>query len=220
MAYVPLIFPANSVSKIISMAAEPHLEQAHYLLAAGYSNGDHQGHFARSAIVMTLLSIAATSVIRYFDPEKNKNSRPDGSTFKECVLRFFPWARITIEDDQHRPADERPQAATEELYNVFRNALVHSGGVTGKPHLSGKIGDWHRSLEIIHVFPGLHSQEENEKAVSEYCTSNLSGDVLIKLGAFSSTIHTRPLYWCTRKMIEAFAADIDVQSDIQTRQNL
>jgi hypothetical protein len=42
----------------------------------------------------------------------------------------------------------------------------------------------------------------------------LTGDKLIELEAFSSTVHTRPLYWCTRKMIEAFAADPDVQRDI------
>jgi hypothetical protein len=50
--------------------------------------------------------------------------------------------------------------------------------------------------------------------MEHYCKATLSGDMLIELGAFSSTVHTRPLYWCTRKMIEAFAADADVQRDI------
>lgn len=45
----------------------------------------------------------------------------------------------------------------------------------------------------------------------------LYGDTLIKLEAFASTIYTRPLYWCTRKMIEVFAADPAVQSDISSK---
>jgi hypothetical protein len=31
---------------------------------------------------------------------------------------------------------------------------------------------------------------------------------------FEALLFTRPLYWSTRKMIEAFAADLDVQADI------
>lgn len=220
MSYIPLDLPDLPVSNVVSMAAEPHLEQAHYLLAARFSNGNSQVHFATSAVIMTLLSIAATSVTRYFEPEKNKNPHPDGPTFKDCVLKFFPWDQVTIEDDQHRPAGERPSAAADELYRVFRNPLIHSGGMTAKPQLSGKIGDWHRGLKIVHVFPGHPSMEENEKAVAEYCTSSLSGDALIKLGALSSTVYTRPLYWCTRRMIEAFAKDVDVHNDIKARQNL
>jgi hypothetical protein len=42
----------------------------------------------------------------------------------------------------------------------------------------------------------------------------MTGDTLIDLGRFSSKIYTRPLYWCTRKMIEAFAVDPEVQRDI------
>ena len=31
-------------------------------------------------------------------------------------------------------------------------------------------------------------------AVTEYCATTLRGDTLIELEAFSSTVHTRPLY--------------------------
>jgi hypothetical protein len=90
---------------------------------------------------------------------------------------------------------------------------VHSGGVTSKPHLSGG-----KIVEIKHVFPGLASPQDNETAVAEYCAATtLKGEMLIELKALGVTVHTRPLYWCTRKMIEALAANSDVQMDIAAR---
>ncbi|MGI9506958.1 MAG: hypothetical protein ACR2RE_28280, partial [Geminicoccaceae bacterium] len=138
----------------------------------------------------------------------------------DCVCKFFPWNRVTIEDDQYRPAHEQKWLATNELYSVFRNPLVHSGGMTSKPHFANKIGDWYRRPKIVHVLPGHASLAENEKALSDYCISNLDGDVLMKLEAFSSSIYPRPLYWCARRMIESFATDGEVQSDIRARHGL
>jgi hypothetical protein len=214
MAYVRLPLPDTKVNAAISMATERHLEQAHHLLSATYpsANGP-QIHFGTSAAVMTLLAIAATSAIQHFDPKVNKKRGGDRAAFTACVLRFFPWHHVTIADDQHRPVNELPKLAADELYDVFRNPLVHSGGVTGRAHLSGTIAKWHRTPNITHVFPGL-SPKENEQAMEQYCNATLSGDRFIELEAFSSTVHTRPLYWCTRKMIEAFAADAGVQADI------
>jgi hypothetical protein len=214
MPYVRLSLPETKMSAAISMATEQHLAQAHYLLGATYpsTNGPHN-HFGTSAAVMTLLAIAAASAIQQFDPKANKKRGGDRAAFTDCVLRFFPWHHVTIADDQHRPKNELPKLAADELYDVFRNPLVHSGGVTGKAHRSGTIAKWHRAPKIAHVFPG-QSPQENEQATEQYCNATLSGDRLIELEAFSSTVHTRPLYWCTRKMIEAFAADPDVQRDI------
>lgn len=196
------------------MATERHLEQTHYLMAATYPNGNGPyDHFGTSAAVMTLLAIAAASAIRHFDPKKTKKAGGDRAAFTGCVLRFFPWDYVTVKDDQHRPRSELPKLAADALYGVFRNPLVHSGGVTSKAHLSGTIGDWYRTPHIAHVFPGL-SPQENDRAIEDYCNVTLSGDVLIELEAFCSTVHTRPLYWCARKMIEAFAADAGVQADI------
>jgi hypothetical protein len=53
------------------------------------------------------------------------------------------------------------------------------------------------------VFPGL-SPQENEKTAEECCGGTLTRDKLMELGAYTSKIHTRPLYWC------AFAADAHV----------
>lgn len=166
---------------------------------------------------MTLLTIAAASAIRYFDPKANKKTKADRKAFVECVLEFFPWDRVTIDDDQYRSISEQRQAAADDLYNVFRNPLVHSGGVTSKAHLSGQVGNWYRSPRIVHTFPGLASPQENERAVADYCTADISGAVLIELEAFSTTVYTCPLYWCTRKMIESFAADSGVQRDIENK---
>ena len=170
MPYVRLPLPDTQINAAVSMATEQHLAQAHYLLAETYpnSNGPYD-HFGTSAAVMTLLAIAAASAIQHFDPKANKKRGGDRAAFTNCVLRFFPWDHVTIADDQHRPKKELPKLVAAELYDVFRNPLVHSGGVTSKPHLSGKIGDWYRTPTIVHVFPGLSSLE-NEKRVEDICT--------------------------------------------------
>ena len=218
MPYVRLPLPDTKINAAISMATEQHLEQAHYLLAATYPNGGPSNHFGTSAAVMTLLTIAATSAVRYFKPKTNRKEKGDRDAFIECVSKFFPWDQVTIEDDQRRPTSKRREAAAAELCRVFRNPVVHTGGVTTKPHLSG--GSWNRTPRILHVYPGLASPQENERVVADYCSATLSGDVLIKLEASAATVHTRPLYWCTRKMIEAFAADADVQSDIASNMGI
>lgn len=215
MAYIPLGLEHNELNAAIAMFTEGYLEQAHHLLAATYPGDGPFNHFGQSAAVMTLLAISAASRLRIFDPVRNDKRRgtKDGEAFVGCVREFFPWSDVAIEDDQYRTRDAMRDAAATELYKVFRNPLVHSGGVTGRAHLTGVIAKWHRTPKIAHVFPGL-SPAENEQAIEDYCNASLSGDKLIELEAFSSTVHTRPLYWCTRKMILAFAADADVQRDI------
>jgi hypothetical protein len=83
--------------------------------------------------------------------------------------------------------------------------------MTSKPHLSGVIGKWHRKARISHAFPGT---QDAEKRIAELCSAKLSGERLIKIEAFASTVYTHTLYWCTRTMIERFAADPDVRCDI------
>ena len=210
MSYVPLNLTCadKRVAGTIAMATEQHLEQAHYLLAATYTNGAPGNTFGTSAAIMMLLSIAAASAIRHFVPKANKNTRKDSESFVACVERYFPWGHIKILDGEHRPARDLPGIAAKELYSVFRNPLVHSGGVTGKGH-------FHRSPAIMHLFPGL-SPAENAKIISDLCSlSSYHGQVLLEIGAERSIVHTRPLYWCTRKMIEAFAADPLVETDIK-----
>jgi hypothetical protein len=195
MPYVPLNLPDNETSAAISMATEAHLSQAHYLLAATYPQPGPYSHFGTSAAIMTLLSIAAASTIRHFDPKRNR--KPPGidrAAFVSCIQRYFPWEQITVEDDQHRPSTERPQLAAAELYDVFRNPLVHSGGVTAAPHLSGSIGAWYRRPTIVHVFPGLATPQENEKAIAAYCEEELNGETLLTIEATRSVVFTRPLY--------------------------
>ncbi len=207
MPYAQLSMPDNNASAIISIATEHYLEQAHYLLAATHSNGEPANHFGMSAAIMTLLSIAAASSIRHFIPSKNKNDKGDKAAFVECVSDYFPWESVTIKDDQHRPNSELPKIAAEELYHVIRNPLVHSGGVTSKPHLSGKVGDFIRAPKISHIFPGLALPHDNEKVVADYCDKDINGEVLIELEACCAIVHTRTLYWCARKMIEKLRAD-------------
>ena len=227
MPFVPLKLANTKPNGLILAATEEHLKQAHYLLAGTYpSDGTTPDcHFGTSAAVMTLLTIAAVSVLRYVDLDankkadhrKDKTAKTDRSAFIETVEKYFPWDHVTVEDDKHRPTSELPNLAAMELYEVFRNPLVHAGGMTSKPWFKCRTDDFYRSPKINHVFPGLATPHGNEAAIADYCTVALCGDVLLKMEAFQSILYSRTLYWCTRKMIENFAADPQVQQDIANR---
>lgn len=227
MPFVPLNLANTGPNGLIQVATDEHLRQAHHLLAATYpSDGTtFDCHFGTSAAVMTLLTIAAVSALRYFDLDanrkadhrKDKTAKSDRDAFIETVEVFFPWGNVTIEDDKHRPKAELPKLAATELYEVFRNPLVHAGGMTSKPWFKGKTDDFFRTPKINHTFPGLATPHENEAAIAEYCGVTLCGDVLLRMEAFQSIVYSRPLYWCTRKMIENFAADPQVQREVDSR---
>jgi len=222
---VPFVYPklANTApNALIRIATEEHLRQAHYLLAATYPSNESTPacHFGLSAATMTLLTIAAASAIRYFDLDanrKDKTAKSDRDAFIECVETYFPWGNVAVLDDKHRPKAELPKLAATELYEVFRNPLVHAGGMTSKPWFKGRTDDFFRTPKIDHTLPGLATPHENEAVIADYCNATLSGDVLLKMEAFQSIVYSRPLYWCTRKMIENFAADAAVQDDIASR---
>jgi hypothetical protein len=102
-----------------------------------------------------------------------------------------------------------------ELYKVFRNPLVHwAESRAGATVWRGRQMVPHR--QDISSIPGP-SPQENERTIEDYCNTILSGETLIALETLSSTVHTRPLYWCTRKMIEAFTADpaVDIATSLK-----
>src|SRR5262245_33056255 len=212
MPYPRLALADTKINAIVSMATEGHLEQAHHLLASTYPNPSPSDHFGASAAVMTLLTIAAVSSLRYFDlgtnrkadPHKDKTAKSDKDAFVETVETYFPWGNITVKDDQYRPKCQLPGHAAKGLYEIFRNPLVHAGGMTSKPWFKGKTDDFFRSPKINHTFPGLATSHENEVVIANYCGVTLCGDVLLEMEAYQFTVHSRPLYWCTRKMIENF----------------
>ena len=178
MPYVPLMLNNTAPDAVIRAATEEHLKQAHYLLAATYpSDGTTlECHFGSSAATMTLLTIAAASSLRYFDLDANRKAnhrkdttaKSDRDAFVECVETFFPWGNVTVVDDKYRPKSEHPSLAATELYEVFRNPLVHSGGMTSKPHFKGKVDDFFRTPRINHAFPGLATPQENEATIADY----------------------------------------------------
>ena len=210
MAYAPLILGNldSPVAAAISMATEEHLRQAHYALTVVMppEKPEHPGTtLGTASAIMILLTIAAASAIRHFDPSKNKKLKGDHDAFVECVEAFFPWEHVSVEDDQYRTGVDLRHAAAEELYTVLRNPLIHSGGV---------VGERYKVPRIMHIYPGL-SPEENENRIIRLCDLvTLSGSTVIKMTAAHSTLYTDALYWCTRKMIERFAIDPLVQSDI------
>lgn len=209
MAYIPLsLGPQDSqIAALISMATEQHLEQAHYLLAATYSSQSPNDHFGHSSLILTLLAVASASAIRCFDLSKNKNSVRDRTAFIDCVRTYFPWEHVSIVDDQYRDEASKRAAASEQLYDLFRNPLVHCGGIVAKGFRRG---------ESSHVIPGRATFQENEADIVEICNLvSYEGQVLMRMRFDATRVYTRPLYWCARKMIEAFAADPAVQADIK-----
>src|SRR5262245_42536381 len=104
MPYPRLALTDTKFNAAISMATEGHLEQAHYLLATTYPNvNSPRDHFGTSAVIMTLLAIAAAAAIRNFDLKSNRQTGSDRAAFVGCVLEFFPWKHVSVDDDQHRP---------------------------------------------------------------------------------------------------------------------
>ena len=143
--------------------------------------------------------------------DRNRNARQDGQSFIECVEKYFPWEHVSVADGEHRPSNQISQIAARELYEVFRNPLVHSGGVVAKRY--GR-----RVAFIAHPYPGVATYKENETRIAEICKlDSYKNQRLLDIMADKSVVHTHPLYWCTRKMIEAFAADVSVQASIAER---
>jgi hypothetical protein len=212
MPYPPLFLSQDPVSAVISMATEPHLQQAHYLLATTYSGEGPANHFGLSATVMTLLAIAAASRLRHFDLETNDKRTGDREIFVACVERNFPWAAVSLEDVQLRAPPDLRRVAALELYSTFRNPFLHIGGITSTKQ--GRLDTPHRRPSIAHVYPGLGSAAANEESLSEYCCAGADGDLLLDIKAGTSTLHTRPLYWCARKMIENLATCAEARRDI------
>jgi hypothetical protein len=89
--------------------------------------------------------------------------------------------------------------------------------MTSKPWFKGRTDDFFRVPRINHIFPGLATPHDNEATIADYTNAKLSGDVLLEMEAFQSVVHSRPLYWCARKMIENLAADDGVQREIASR---
>ena len=207
------------VDTTIRMFTEPSLREAHNLLMISFDDGGMPGHFGRAAAVMTLVTIAATSAVRYMDLGKNKPSRLDSEIFAECLVAFFPWDDIGITDSEYiathsrRPPDELRGVAAETLYRALRNPLLHSGGAVSK-RLSTKSNKRFPRVSIQHPFPGL-SPQENDQYLCDWCRlPTLKGQEVMSFDEFEVKLVTRPLYWATRRMIEAFAADPLVQADV------
>jgi len=218
----------DRVTGTIMTFVGPSLMEAHYLLCVmpirTSSSGEAQPHtFPRPATAMLLMAIAALSTIPYFDPaangapkEINGSKVPgDKDKFTACMLRYFPWGSVRgVDLDAERaclavpPAEENAKAA-EKLYSLLRNPMMHSGGAVGRGF---------PRLGFDSPFPGLGSFEENERALCDWCAHlDLRGQRFLTYDATNVTVDARTFYWATRRMIENFAADPNVQADIATR---
>lgn len=211
MSYPRLeLLRASPAVAAVSVATEPYLEQAHFLLSRTFGSSCRD-HFGLSAVIMTLLSIAAASAIRHFDVNINRRGveKSDAQAFKEAVVAYFPWEDVSVELDIGIGTDWKV-AAADELYKTARNPLIHVGGITAKGY---------RRLRLVHAFPG-GSNQENEAAMSAFCAANtLGGQRFMSISADTTVVHTKELYWCARRMVERLADDPEVLSEIQRRLN-
>ena len=200
------------VAATISMFTEPSLQEAHNLICTAFPNGDAPGHFGYAAAILTLVSIAGASAVRYLDLATNKpiKGHLDKDIFPACVEKFFPWSAIRITDRDYiakgyqRPQTELRKEVAGTLYTTLRNPLLHAGGAVSKRF---------PKISIVHPFPGRSFQEVDQDLCDQCNWSTLNEEVL-SFDSSGTRLVTRPLYWATRKMIEAIAADPDVQADI------
>lgn len=216
MSYVPLALTCSDprVCAVIGAATEPHLREAHYLLATAHpiDGGADAIQFGLAAAMLTVTALSGASVVRHFDPEQNQPAhRADRSNFLDCVEKFFPWAHVSVDDQEGRFGLPLRKAAALALYCSFRSPLVHSGGMAAKGF---------QRLEMCHVFPGLATFAENESQIVELCQrESCAGQTWMELHPDRIRIHTRPFYWAVRRLVESMAADASVQADISSNFN-
>jgi hypothetical protein len=190
----------------VSVATEPYLEQAHFLLSRTFG-ASCRDHFGLSAVIMTLLSIAAASAVRHFDIRTNRRrfDKSDAQAFKEAVVAYFPWEDVSVEFDIDEPSDWKV-AAAEQLYQSARNPLVHIGGIAAKGF---------RLLRVVHSFPG-GSDQDNDFRMAHLCAARtLDRQCFLRVRPHTVELFTRELYWCARRMIETLASDADALADIE-----
>jgi hypothetical protein len=203
MAYVPLELRCSDerIRILIRDSIEAYLQEIHYLLAASYpaaSPDKPSRHFARSAGLMLVATIGATSALSTFEKDGKRRSG-DARYFKECVREYFPWGDITIKDGEHRPTSDRIAAAVEALYSVVRNPLVHSAGLVGKSDVAP------RFIKLHARSPDLSESEPRIEEIARY--ASLDGQVVIEFRYKECRIYPDFLYWCVRKMVESYIAD-------------
>lgn len=212
--YPPLDLPQRPSSRVISVATEQSLCEAHHLLATAYGPGDAPRSFGLAACTMTVLAFAAASAMRAYDPLRGRNAEPDAVSFRGFATAFMPWDHVSVEDDQHRSGVVLQAAAADALYLSIRNPLVHDGGlVVVRPGAA----PLRPALQIRHRFPGRARPEELSELVDLCARPTLDGQPLMSLRHDRVEVHTRELYWCARRAIEAFARDPAVQADIDSR---
>ena len=205
MAYVPLDLRCadERVSRIIQSSIEAYLEEIHYLLAGSYPaakpNIEPSRHFARSCGIMLVAVISATSALATFEKGGKRRSGKDGPDFRQCVSAYFPWDHITIRDGEHRPVSECRKAACEALYRVVRNPLVHSAGLVGKTDEATLF------VKLHALSPNLAEAERRVEDIARY--ESLQGQVVIEFQYKKCKVYLDFLYWCVRKMVEAYTAD-------------
>lgn len=202
MPYLPLDLKCKnpSVALAIRMATEPTLRDVHYLLTLRTLEEPPHNDLGHSACTMTILAIAATSAIRDFDRVKNRNLAGDRASFLKCVLEFFPWAHVSVTDERGRTGRNLHKAASEELYIAARNPLVHVGGV---------VGAGHPRLKSVVGF-------ERDQSLVDWCAhESLNGQEVFAMSGAEFKIYLKTFYWAARKMVEAFAADAEVQADLE-----
>ncbi len=126
MAYTPLTLPDSlpgAVGAAIAVGVEPLLKEFHWMLATPIAQPDSQGPHRQFQFSVALVLLATVAGVSKTLLDINGENR-DRVLFQECLKRYFPW-------DIDPPYGVSYERASEILYKVFRNPLVHCLGFQG-----------------------------------------------------------------------------------------
>ena len=184
---------------VIREGVEPLLRDVHRMLAmpAEPNPPSHGGQMQQSIALVLLATVAGVSKTLLHVPPGEPAS--DRARFTQCLTGFFPW-------DLDPPTGASAKEASEILYRVFRNPLVHSLGMgkSGGPRIRigrghpGERGD--RRVEELERTP--------DKPVSEPC---------LVVSPVGITLWLEPFYWGVRKVVERWAYDLHEVSEADAR---
>ena len=195
MAYVELELHDSlpeRVRFVIREVVEPLLRDVHRMLAmpAEPKILPHGGQMQQSIALVLLATVAGVSKTLLYVPPREP-AGGDRVRFTQCLIRFFPW-------DLDPPTGVCPEQASEILYKVFRNPLVHCLGT-------------HRSSDPPVRIGRGHAGEDGERGVEELerMTDKPVSEPCLVVSPKGRTLWLEPFYWGVRILVERWSRDQD-----------
>ncbi len=186
MPYTPLDLPADLPESVRAVVAEveKYLYDVHCLLATPNRETTPGRQFQLPVALTLLTAVAGISSHLY------RRKRKDKSRFIGCLEDFYPW-------DLDPPEGVPPRKACEELYEAFRNPLLHDVGVSFQ-----QIG----KMKLGQIFPGTDDASERI-AELERTEGKPFDKAAVVVTPEKRVLWTNAFYWGVRRMIERMLRD-------------